>query len=122
MCPPSLGLSLASAHQLSSENVVKETSARHRAVGPGSGSNVIPRRARPGPAGLRPDTPRSSLSRVLALPAARAPPPFSPPTPPRPLTIFKSSSVRTECGSNLRMVASTVCNEKAASAGVARVP
>jgi len=33
---------------------LSETSARYRAVEPSSGSNVIPRRARPGLAGLRP--------------------------------------------------------------------
>ena len=36
--------------------MVQETAARYRAVEPGSGSNVIPRRARPGLAGLRPPT------------------------------------------------------------------
>jgi len=52
--PPSLG----------SDDVFQETSARCRAVEPSSGSNVIPRRARPGLAGLGPHTlphqPRSS--------------------------------------------------------------
>jgi len=41
---------------LSSDDVFQETSARYRAVAPSSGSNVIPRRARPGLAGLRPHT------------------------------------------------------------------
>ena len=36
---------------------VGSRSFRHRAVEPSSGSNVIPRRARPGLAGLRPFTP-----------------------------------------------------------------
>ena len=39
---------------LSSDDVFQETSARFRAVEPSSGSNVIPRRARPGLAGLVP--------------------------------------------------------------------
>ena len=42
--------------RLSSDCVFQETSARCRAVEPRSGSNVIPRRARPGLAGLRPHT------------------------------------------------------------------
>jgi hypothetical protein len=36
------------------DDVFQETSARYRAVEPSTGSNVIPRRARPGIAGLRP--------------------------------------------------------------------
>ena len=40
--------------RLTSDDVFQETSARYRAVEPSSGSNVIPRRARPGLAGLRP--------------------------------------------------------------------
>ena len=42
---------------LSSDDVSQETSARYRAVEPSSGSNVIPRWARPGLAGLRPHDP-----------------------------------------------------------------
>ena len=37
-------------------DVFLETSARDRAMDPSSGSNVIPRQAPPGPAGLRPHT------------------------------------------------------------------
>ena len=40
--------------RLSSDNVYQETSARYRAVEPGRGSNVIPKRARPGLASLKP--------------------------------------------------------------------
>ena len=42
--------------RLSSDDVFRGVSARYRAVVPSSGSNVIPRRARPGPAGLGPHT------------------------------------------------------------------
>ena len=62
-----LGLSMASCTQcaaspagqdgerkLSSDDVFQKTSARSRAVEPSSSSNVIPTRARPGLAGLRP--------------------------------------------------------------------
>ena len=41
---------------LSSDDLFQETSARYRAVEPSSGPIVIPRRARPGLAGLRPHT------------------------------------------------------------------
>ena len=42
---------------LSSDAAFQEASAPYRAVELSSGSNVIPRRARPGLAGLRPHTP-----------------------------------------------------------------
>ena len=46
---------------MSSDDVFQEASTRYRAVERSSGSNVIPRRARPGLAGLRPHrTPRWS--------------------------------------------------------------
>ena len=65
--------------------VFQETSARYRAVEPSSGSNVIPRRARPGLAGLRPHNirelplraavrSRSKGWRTLRAPAPRGPP------------------------------------------------
>jgi hypothetical protein len=44
----------------SSDDVFQETCARHRAVEPSSGSNVIPRQARPGLSGLRPHSARQS--------------------------------------------------------------
>ena len=50
---------------LSADDVFQETSARYRAVEPSSGSNVIPRRARPGLAGLRPHS-CSAQARVLS--------------------------------------------------------
>ena len=46
---------------LSSDDVFQEISARYRAVELSSGSNVIPRRARPGLAGLRPHMVQRSL-------------------------------------------------------------
>jgi len=59
---------------LSSDDVFPETPARYRAVEPDSGSNVIPRRARPGLAGLagliRPHTQRRALERVAPEPVA----------------------------------------------------
>ena len=51
-----------SRRPLSSDNVFQETSARYRAVEPKSGSNAIPRRARPGLAGLRPHTRGQTLN------------------------------------------------------------
>ena len=50
----------------------QETSTRYRAVEPSSGSNVFPRRARPGLAGLRPDrkTVLGSGIRVWNLPVS----------------------------------------------------
>ena len=39
---------------LSFGDIFQETTARYKAVEPSSGSNVIPRRARPGLASLRP--------------------------------------------------------------------
>ena len=42
------------------DDVLQETSARYRAVEPSSGSNVFPRRARPGLTGLRPHARQAS--------------------------------------------------------------
>jgi len=51
---------------LSSDDAVfRETSARYRAVEPSSGSNVIPRRARPGLAGLRPHNHKAGYKGVF---------------------------------------------------------
>ena len=54
----------ASCPVLSSDDVFQKTSARYRAVEPSSGSNVIPKRARPGLVGLRPHTCRGWNSRL----------------------------------------------------------
>ena len=51
---PTLSLTGYAALALRSDDAFQETSARYREVEPSSGSNVIPRRARPGLAGLGP--------------------------------------------------------------------
>ena len=48
---------------LSSDYAFQETPARYRAVEPSSGSSVIPRRACPGLAGLRPQIPTQNTTR-----------------------------------------------------------
>ena len=65
------------APRLSSEDVFQETSARYdtcRAVEPSSGSNVIPRRARPGLARLRSHSVNSTQCAAARHRAARASP------------------------------------------------
>ena len=84
-----LFLSLSLSLRLSSDDDSQETSARYRAEEPSSGSNVIPRRARPGLAGLRPHTSLSlcqvsrssswTCARTGTLRSGALPPPLGPP-------------------------------------------
>ena len=53
------------------DDVFQETSARCRAVEPRSGSNVIPRRARPGLTGLRPHTSTGRSAKPMAQMSAK---------------------------------------------------
>ena len=52
---------------MSSDDVFQEKSTRYRAVEPSSGSNVIPRRARSGLAGLRPHTSPLTSQEILPI-------------------------------------------------------